>query len=131
MNDKEPTLEDLLKSHKISQRTFDRVTIAKEYIENKYKLKSIINTKINDIMETINKMNISEKEKKKIKDDIYHRNSQKSRKKREKQTIHDYESLSIIGRGAFGEVHVCREIKTGKIFAIKKMKKDVLAQKIK
>ena len=129
MNDKEPTLEDLLKSHKISQRTFDRVTIAKEYIENKYKLKSIINTKINDIMETINKMNISEKEKKKIKDDIYHRNSQKSRKKREKQTIHDYESLSIIGRGAFGEVHVCREIKTGKIFAIKKMKKDVLAQK--
>ena len=129
MNDKEPTLEDLLKSHKISQRTFDRVTIAKEYIENKYKLKSIINTKINDIMETINKMNISEKEKKKIKDDIYHRNSQKSRKKREKQTIHDYESLSIIGRGAFGEVHVCREIKTGKIFAIKKMKKDILAQK--
>ena len=129
MNDKEPTLEDLLKSHKISQRTFDRVTIAKEYIENKYKLKSIINTKINDIMEAINKMNISEKEKKKIKDDIYHRNSQKSRKKREKQTIHDYESLSIIGRGAFGEVHVCREIKTGKIFAIKKMKKDILAQK--
>ena len=129
MNDKEPTLEELLKSHKISQRTFDRVTIAKEYIENKYKLKSIINTKINDVMETINKMNISEKEKNKIKEEIYHQESLKSRKKREKQTIHDYESLSIIGRGAFGEVHVCREIKTGKIYAIKKMKKDKLAQK--
>ena len=129
MNDKEPTLEELLKSHKISRRTFDRVTIAKEYIENKYKLKSIINTKINDIMDTINKMNICEKEKKKIKEEIYHQESLKSRKKREKQTIHDYESLSIIGRGAFGEVHVCREIKTGKIYAIKKMKKDILAQK--
>ena len=129
MSDKEPTLEELLKLHKISQRTFDRVTIAKEYIENKYKLKSIMNTKMNDIMERINKMNINEKEKMKKKEKIFHQEGLKYRKKREKQTIHDYESLTIIGRGAFGEVHVCREIKTNKIYAIKKMEKDKLAQK--
>ena len=44
-------------------------------------------------------------------------------------SVKNYESLSIIGRGAFGEVHVCREIKTGDIVAIKKIKKDVLFQK--
>ena len=123
------TLEELLKSHKISQRTFDRVTVAKEYIENKYDLKSIINKKYNDIMKKVNIMKISEKEKKKIKNEINQQQSQRNRKKREKQTIHDYESLAIIGRGAFGEVHVCREKKTGNIYAIKKMKKEILAKK--
>ena len=44
-------------------------------------------------------------------------------------SVKNYESLSIIGRGAFGEVHVCREKKTGDIVAIKKIKKDVLFKK--
>jgi serine/threonine kinase 38 len=37
--------------------------------------------------------------------------------------------LAIIGKGAFGEVRVCREIKTGEIVAIKKMRKDDMFQK--
>ena len=123
------TLEQLLKSHKITQRTYDRVTVAKEYIEKKYNLKSIINTKWNNVIEKLNSMNINEKEKNKIIEEINHQKSLKSRKNREKQTIHEYESLSIIGRGAFGEVHVCREIKTGNIYAIKKIKKETLIKK--
>ena len=123
------SLEQLLKSHKITQRTYDRVTVAKEYIEKKYNLKSIINTKWNNIIEKLNSMNINEKEKNKIIDEINHQKSLKSRKNREKQTIREYESLSIIGRGAFGEVHVCREIKTGNIYAIKKIKKETLIKK--
>ena len=35
----------------------------------------------------------------------------------------------MIGKGAFGEVHVCREIKTGNIYAIKKIKKEYLIKK--
>ena len=123
------TLEQLLKSHKITQRTYDRVTIAKDYIERKYNLKSIINIKWNNIIEKINTMNISENEKNKIINEINHQKGLKTRKNREKQTIHEYESLSIIGRGAFGEVHVCREIKTGNIYAIKKIKKETLIKK--
>ena len=120
MTEENPSLEELLKSRKISQRTFDRVTVAKEYIERKYNLKSIINTKWNELIEKIKKLNISEKEKNKIINEINQQESQKFRKNREKQSIYDYESLAIIGRGAFGEVHVCREIKTGNIYAIKK-----------
>lgn len=43
--------------------------------------------------------------------------------------MHDYESLKIIGRGAFGEVRVCRNKKTDDIVAIKKMKKNEMIQK--
>jgi len=34
----------------------------------------------------------------------------------------DFESIAIIGRGAFGEVRLCRS-KNGQIVAIKKMSK--------
>ena len=129
MNLGQQSLDELLKNHKISQRTFDRATVAKEYIEQKYNLKSIINTKWNEAIGKINQLNINEKDKNRIINEIFHQESQKIRQKREKQTIHEYESLSIIGRGAFGEVHVCREIKTGNIYAIKKMKKDTLTLK--
>ena len=120
MSNNDTSLEQLLKSKKISQLTFDKVTIAKKYIERKYNLKTIKNIEWNTIMDKINKLNISEEEKEKVKKDIYEKEVQKYRKQREKQSIRDYESISIIGRGAFGEVHVCREKKTGEIVAIKK-----------
>ena len=126
---KEVSLDTLLKSKKISQNTYDRVKIAKEYIENKYNLKSVISTKWSNIIQQIKNLNINETKKQQIINEINQIESQKSRKIREKQTIREYESIKIIGRGAFGEVHVCREIKTGKIYAIKKIKKDVLIKK--
>ena len=122
-------LQDLLKQNKITQRTYDKVTIAKEYISRKYNLKTVKNTEWNNIIEKINQLNIPESEKEKVKKEIYTKQMNKSRKLRVKQTIRDYESLAIIGRGAFGEVHVCKEIKTGKIVAIKKIKKEILIQK--
>ena len=129
IQDSEQNLENLLKSHRISQRTYDKVTIMKRYIERKYNLKSMKNSEWNDIIEKINNLNISDKEKEKFKKEIYDQEVSKFRKQREKQTIRDYESLAIIGRGAFGEVHVCKEKKTGKIVAIKKIRKDVLIEK--
>lgn len=44
-------------------------------------------------------------------------------------SIREYEPIAIIGKGAFGEVRVCREIKTSEIVAIKKMRKDDMYQK--
>ena len=122
---KEIPLETLLKNKKISQRTYDKVKIAKDYIERKYNLKTIKNTEYNIILEKINSLEVSDDEKLKILSEMRHLESEDLRKTRQnqKQTIRDYESLAIIGRGAFGEVHVCREIKTGNIVAVKKSKK--------
>lgn len=60
---------------------------------------------------------------------ILEQESQFLRKKRQKYTIKDYEPLAIIGRGAFGEVRVCRHRKTNQVVAIKKMKKQDMLNK--
>ena len=119
------SLDQLLKNGKISQRTFDKTTIAKTYIERKYNLKNTKNMEWNEIMQKIDSLKVSDAQKEKIKAEMNERLFSKFRRQREKLTIRNYESLSIIGRGAFGEVHVCREKKTGEIVAIKKIKKEV------
>ena len=51
------------------------------------------------------------------------------RQGRKKMTIREFEPLTIIGRGAFGEVRVCRQKSTGDIVAIKKMRKEDMLNK--
>lgn len=46
-----------------------------------------------------------------------------------KITVKDFDPLKIIGRGAFGEVRVCRNRKTHEVVAIKKMKKTEMIYK--
>jgi len=48
---------------------------------------------------------------------------------RKKITLRDFEPLSIIGRGAFGEVRICKFKETQEIVAMKKMKKQDMLQK--
>ena len=123
------TLEELLKEKKISQRTYDKTKIAKQIIERKYNLQDIKSIEWGYIIEKINSLDLSEEEKEKIKQEIFAQELSKYRFFREKQNIRDYESISIIGRGAFGEVHVCRHKISGEIVAVKKIKKEVLYQK--
>lgn len=44
-------------------------------------------------------------------------------------TVKDFELLSIIGRGAFGEVRICKVRETGEVVAMKKMKKQEMLYK--
>ena len=44
-------------------------------------------------------------------------------------TIKDFDLLSIIGRGAFGEVRIARNKASGQVVAMKKMKKSEMEQK--
>ena len=111
-NDK--SLEKLLKKKVITQNTFDKATIAKKYIERKYNLKAYKNKQWKKLIEKIDSLDFSISKKNEIKKEIFTLELQKLRKNREKQTINDYESLSIIGRGAFGEVHVCRNKNNGR-----------------
>ena len=74
-------------------------------------------------------LQLPEEEINKLKNEILHKEGENLRKKRQKITIFDFEPLNIIGKGAFGEVRVCRYIPTGDIVAIKKMKKDEMHKK--
>ena len=51
------------------------------------------------------------------------------RQARKRMNIREFEPLTIIGRGAFGEVRVCRQKSTGDIVAIKKMRKEDMLNK--
>ena len=98
-------LESLLKQNKISQLTYDKVIVAKKYIERKYNLIKIRKIENEVIKEKINNLNIPKDKKEEIMNEIQQKEKNRLQKIREKLTIHDYESLNIIGRGAFGEVH--------------------------
>ena len=48
---------------------------------------------------------------------------------RKKISTRDFEPLSIIGRGAFGEVRICRHIESNEVVAVKRMKKAEMINK--
>lgn len=126
-------LQQMLKEGKISNKTLDRVQIAKAYIEKKYKVKKMKEEEKRKEWEIFNQkleeLNLSGKEKELIKMDVIKKEAEILRQARQKISIREFEPLAIIGKGAFGEVRVCREIKTGEIVAIKKMRKDDMFQK--
>ena len=80
-------------------------------------------------MSRMNQLNLAEDEAAKIKEEILHKEGENLRKKRKKITIFDFEPLKIIGKGAFGEVRVCKYLPNGDIVAIKKMKKEEMHKK--
>ncbi|CAH8313455.1 unnamed protein product [Eruca vesicaria subsp. sativa] len=51
------------------------------------------------------------------------------RLQRHKMGADDFELLTMIGKGAFGEVRVCREKNTGHVFAMKKLKKSEMLRR--
>lgn len=126
------TLEEAVKDKKINLTTLNRVKVAKEYIEKKYKMKKEKEKEDKLEWEAINEKIIKfglEKEKTEIKKEILHKQAENIRSKRKKINIFDFSPISIIGKGAFGEVRVCRYNKNNEIFAIKKLNKEEMFKK--
>ncbi|KAG8367199.1 hypothetical protein BUALT_Bualt16G0047800 [Buddleja alternifolia] len=67
---------------------------------------------------------VSEEEQMNLIKELERKEREYMRLKRHKISVDDFEMLTIIGRGAFGEVRLCRETKTGDIYAMKKLKKS-------
>ncbi|XP_022156596.1 serine/threonine-protein kinase 38-like isoform X2 [Momordica charantia] len=51
------------------------------------------------------------------------------RLQRHKMGVDDFDLLTIIGKGAFGEVRVCREKTSGQVYAMKKLKKSEMLRR--
>ncbi|TYI06048.1 hypothetical protein ES332_A10G131100v1 [Gossypium tomentosum] len=116
-----------------SNVTKQRVEAAKQYIENHYKkqMKSLQERKERrDILEKkLADAEVSEEE---------HNNLLKYFEKKETEYMHlqrhkmgadDFEPLTMIGKGAFGEVRICREKATGHVYAMKKLKKSEMLRR--
>lgn len=68
-------------------------------------------------------MNLSEDEKRQAREQHAKKEKEYSRLQRHVMSVDDFELLTIVGRGAFGEVRIVREKSSGKLFAMKKLKK--------
>ncbi len=129
-----PSLETLQKEGKISLKTLERVKIARIYIEQKYNMKKFLDEKnkkkwkiIDEFLD--NQSNLSVIDKEEIKKEVIKKTSELLRMNRKKMNIRQFDRIAIIGKGAFGEVSVCRYSENSNIYAIKKMKKDFLNSK--
>eukprot|EP00252_Welwitschia_mirabilis_P023878 TRINITY_DN6875_c0_g1_i1.p1 TRINITY_DN6875_c0_g1~~TRINITY_DN6875_c0_g1_i1.p1 ORF type:complete len:525 (-),score=110.86 TRINITY_DN6875_c0_g1_i1:259-1833(-) len=107
-----------------------RVAAAKQYIENHYKAqrKNIQERKERRLVleQQLASADVSEEEQMNLIKAHEQMETEYMRLKRHKMGVEDFEMLTIIGRGAYGEVILCRAKSTGQIYAMKKLKKSVM-----
>ncbi|PON39420.1 Rho-associated protein kinase [Parasponia andersonii] len=111
-----------------SRLTMERVAAAKKFIENHYRaqVKHIQDRKERrSVLEKkLASEHVSEEEQVNLLKDLERKETDFMRLKRHKICVNDFDLLTIIGRGAFGEVRLCQEKKSGNIYAMKKLKKS-------
>ncbi|XP_051114054.1 uncharacterized protein LOC127239779 [Andrographis paniculata] len=111
-----------------SSSTLERVAAAKKFIENHYKthMKDMEQRRIRreELERELANSGVPEEERIDLLKELERKETEYMRLKRHKISVDDFELLIIIGRGAFGEVRLCREKITGDIYAMKKLKKS-------
>ena len=128
------TLEDLVKKGLINQTTCDKVKLGASIIEKKYLEKENQYFKLENLYNTINNhfnniTNLSESEKEEIKYIFIQKIYNYNRLSRQKISEKRFEIISDIGKGGFGKVKLCRDKNTNQIYAMKKLKFDLLINK--
>ncbi|KAK9747647.1 hypothetical protein RND81_02G005500 [Saponaria officinalis] len=116
-----------------SNMTKERVAAAKQYIENHYKeqmknlqerkeRRSVLEKKLADA-------DMSEEDQNNLLKFLEKKETEYMRLQRHKMGADDFELLTMIGKGAFGEVRLCREKTTGHVYAMKKLKKSEMLRR--
>ncbi|KAK2453905.1 serine/threonine-protein kinase tricornered [Trifolium repens] len=113
--------------------TKQKVEAAKHYIENHYKkqMQSLQERKErrNMLEKKLADAEVSEEEQNNLLQYLEKKETEIMRLQRHKMGADDFEPLTMIGKGAFGEVRVCREKATGHVYAMKKLKKSEMLRR--
>ncbi|KAM0949315.1 putative protein kinase AGC-NDR family [Dioscorea sansibarensis] len=116
-----------------SSATKQRVAAAKQYIENHYKeqMKNLRERKERrcTLEKKLADADVSEEEQSNILKHLEKKETEYMRRQRHKMGADDFELLTMIGKGAFGEVRVCREKTTDNVYAMKKLKKSEMLRR--
>ncbi|KAH9653245.1 AGC kinase family protein [Citrus sinensis] len=116
-----------------SKLTMEKVAAAKQFIENHYRaqMKNIQERKERRwvLERKLASSDVPMEEQINLIKDLERKETEFMRLKRHKICVDDFELLTIIGRGAFGEVRLCREKKSGNIYAMKKLKKSEMVKR--
>ncbi|KAH6770075.1 AGC cGMP-dependent and protein kinase kinase family protein [Perilla frutescens var. hirtella] len=116
-----------------SNATKQKVAAAKEYIEKHYKeqMKSLQERRErrNVLERKLADAEVSEEEQNNILKHLEKKETEYMRIQRHKMGADDFEPLTMIGKGAFGEVRICREKSTSHVYAMKKLKKSEMLRR--
>ncbi|OIW07258.1 hypothetical protein TanjilG_08373 [Lupinus angustifolius] len=116
-----------------SNVTKQKVEAAKQFIENHYKkqMKDLQERKErrNMLEKKLADAEVSEEEQHNLLKYFERKEREYMRLQRHKMGADDFEPLTMIGKGAFGEVRICREKTTGHIYAMKKLKKSEMLRR--
>ncbi|KAK6161257.1 hypothetical protein DH2020_004638 [Rehmannia glutinosa] len=116
-----------------SNATKQKVAAAKQYIEKHYKeqMRSLQERRErrNVLERKLADAEVSEEEQNNILKYLEKKETEYMRLQRHKMGADDFEPLTMIGKGAFGEVRVCREKSTGHVYAMKKLKKSEMLRR--
>ncbi|KAI7737512.1 hypothetical protein M8C21_030461 [Ambrosia artemisiifolia] len=113
--------------------TRQKAAAAKQLIENHYKnyLQGLQDRKERRraLQRRAAEAKVSSEEEEQLLRNLEKKETEYMRLQRHKIGIDDFELLTLIGKGAFGEVRLCRAKTTGEVFAMKKLKKsDMLSR---
>ncbi|KAJ8772846.1 hypothetical protein K2173_028023 [Erythroxylum novogranatense] len=108
--------------------TRQKAAAAKQFIENHYKhylqrLQDRLERR-RTLQRRAQEARLSNEEQEEMLRNLERKETDYMRSQRRKVGIDDFEQLTVIGKGAFGEVRLCRAKSTGEIFAMKKLKKS-------
>ncbi|KAG6642544.1 hypothetical protein I3843_09G143300 [Carya illinoinensis] len=116
-----------------SNATKQKAAAAKQYIENHYKsqMKCLQDRKERrcTLEKELADADVPREEQMNILKYLEKRETEYMRLQRHKMGVDDFELLTLIGRGAFGEVRLCREKATGNVYAMKKLKKSEMLRR--
>ncbi|KAF5207993.1 Serine/threonine-protein kinase 38-like [Thalictrum thalictroides] len=116
-----------------SNVTKQKVAAAKQYIENHYKeqMKNLQERKErrNVLERKLADADVSKEEQNNLLKYLEKKETEYMRLQRHKMGADDFELLTMIGKGAFGEVRICREKTTGHVYAMKKLKKSEMLRR--
>ncbi|KAF9599356.1 hypothetical protein IFM89_036813 [Coptis chinensis] len=122
-----------LSDEALSNITKQKVAAAKQYIENHYKeqMKNLQERKErrNVLEKKLADADVSEEDQNNLLKFLEKKETEYMRLQRHKMGADDFELLTMIGKGAFGEVRVCRERTTGHVYAMKKLKKSEMLRR--
>ncbi|XP_044503030.1 serine/threonine-protein kinase 38-like isoform X2 [Mangifera indica] len=125
--------EDCTDEEGVSNATKQKVAAAKQYIENHYKeqMKNLQERRErrNILEKKLADADVSEEDQNNLIKFLEKKETEYMRLQRHKISADDFELLTMIGKGAFGEVRVCREKTTGHVYAMKKLKKSEMLRR--
>ncbi|KAL7144977.1 hypothetical protein ABFS83_07G048100 [Erythranthe nasuta] len=116
-----------------SNATKQKAAAAKQYIEKHYKeqMRSLQERRErrNVLERKLADAEVSEEEQNNILKYLEKKETEYMRLQRHKMGADDFEPLTMIGKGAFGEVRLCREKSTRHVYAMKKLKKSEMLRR--